>query len=63
MRCWKTCAAIAAASVEELAAVDGVGLIIAASLAEFLSADTNVAVVERLRRAGVSMEEPGAAAG
>jgi DNA ligase (NAD+) len=62
-RAFGTLAAIAAASVEELAAVDGVGGIIAASLAEFLSADTNVAVVERLRRAGVSMEEPGAAAG
>ena len=55
--------AIAAASVENLAAVDGVGLIIAASLAEFLSADTNVAVLDRLRGAGVSMDEPGAAAG
>jgi DNA ligase (NAD+) len=55
--------AIAAATVQELAAVDGVGGIIAASLAEFLAADTNVAVVERLRGAGVSMEEPGAVAG
>ena len=62
-RAFVTLAAIAAAGVEELAAVDGVGLIIAASLAEFLSADTNVAVLERLRSAGVSMEEPGAAAG
>jgi len=62
-RAFGTLEAIAAASVEELAAVDGVGGIIAASLAEFLSAETNVAVVERLRRAGVSMEEPGAAAG
>ncbi len=62
-RAFGTLEAIAAASDEELAAVDGVGGIIAASLAEFLSADTNVAVVERLRRAGVSMEEPGAAAG
>jgi DNA ligase (NAD+) len=60
-RAFGTLNAIAAASTEELAAVDGVGGIIAASLAEFLSADTNVAVVERLRRAGVSMEEPGAA--
>jgi len=60
-RAFGTLHAIAAASVEQLAAVDGVGGIIAASLAEFLSADTNVAVVERLRRAGVSMEEPGAA--
>ncbi len=62
-RAFGTLEAIAAASVEELAAVDGVGGIIAASLAEFLSADTNVAVVERLRRAGVSMAEPGAADG
>jgi DNA ligase (NAD+) len=53
--------AIEAATVEELAAVDGVGGIIAASLAEFLSADTNVAVLGRLRQAGVTMTEPGAA--
>ena len=53
--------AIEAATVEELAAVEGVGGIIAASLAEFLSADTNVAVLGRLRRAGVNTEEPGAA--
>ncbi len=46
---------------EELAAVDGVGGIIAASLAEFLSAETNVAVVARLRDAGVNTAEPGAA--
>ena len=55
--------AIEGATVEELAAVDGVGGIIAASLAEFLSADTNVAVLGRLRAAGVTMEEPGASAG
>jgi DNA ligase (NAD+) len=60
-RAFGTLDAIASASVEELAAVDGVGGIIAASLAEFLTAETNVAVIERLRRAGVSMEEPGAA--
>jgi DNA ligase (NAD+) len=62
-RAFGTLDAIAAASAEQLAAVDGVGGIIAASLAEFLAADANVAVLERLRRAGVSMEEPGAAAG
>ena len=50
--------AIAAATVEELAAVDGVGGIIAASLAEFVTADTNVAVIARLREAGVTMTEP-----
>ena len=66
-RAFRTLDAVAGAGVERLAAVDGVGGIIAASLAEFLSADTNVAVLERLRQAGVSMEEPdidgGAAAG
>ncbi len=55
--------AIAAATVEELAAVDGVGGIIAASLAEFVTADTNVAVIERLRLAGVTMSEPSGSAG
>jgi DNA ligase (NAD+) len=53
--------AVEAATTQELAAVDGVGTIIAASLGEFLSADTNVAVVARLRRAGVNTVEPGAA--
>ena len=62
-RAFGSLTAIAAASVEQLADVDGVGGIIAASLAEFLSAEANVAVLERLRRAGVSMEEPGGAAG
>ena len=33
------------------------------STATLVSAETNVAVIDRLRRAGVSMEEPGAAAG
>ena len=48
-------------AAEQLAAVDGVGGVIAASLAEFLAAETNVAVVGRLRAAGVDTEEPGAA--
>jgi DNA ligase (NAD+) len=60
-RAFGTLEAIEAATVEELAAVDGVGGVIAASLAEFVSADTNVAVIGRLRAAGVSTEEPGAA--
>ncbi len=54
--------AIAAATEEELAAIDGVGGIIAASLAEFVAADTNVAVIGRLREAGVTMTEPGSGA-
>jgi len=53
--------AILAASVEELAAVDGVGGVIAASVAEFLAQPTNEGVVGRLKAAGVNTEEPGAA--
>ena len=60
-RAFGTLDAIEASSVEALAAVNGVGGVIAASLAEFLHADTNVAVIGRLRAAGVSTEEPGAA--
>jgi DNA ligase (NAD+) len=55
--------ALMAATEPELAAVDGVGAVIAASVAEFLSAPTNQTVVERLRAAGVAAEEPGAVAG
>ncbi len=53
--------AILAASVEELAAVDGVGGVIAASVAEFLAQPTNEGVVARLKAAGVNTAEPGAA--
>jgi DNA ligase (NAD+) len=53
--------AILAASVAELAAVEGVGGVIAASVAEFLGQPTNEGVVVRLREAGVNTEEPGAA--
>jgi len=53
--------AIEAAGAEQLSAVDGVGGVIAASLAEFLAAETNASVIGRLRAAGVSTEEPGAA--
>ena len=53
--------AIEGAAVEQLSAVDGVGGVIAASLAEFLAAEINASVVGRLRAAGVSTEEPGAA--
>ncbi len=60
-RAFGTLEAIEDATVEQLAAVDGVGGVIAASLDEFLSAETNVAVVGRLRTAGVNTEEPGAA--
>jgi DNA ligase (NAD+) len=60
-RAFGTLHAVEAAAVEELAAVDGVGGIIGASLAEFLSAEGNVAVIGRLRAAGLTMVETGAA--
>ena len=53
--------AILAASADDLAAVEGVGGVIAASVAEFLGQPTNEGVVARLREAGVTTEEPGAA--
>ncbi len=42
---------------EDIAAIDGVGPKIAASVHEFFSVRKNVAVVERLREAGVVLEE------
>jgi DNA ligase (NAD+) len=60
-RAFGSLTAIEGAAVEQLSAVDGVGGVIAASLAEFLGAETNASVVGRLRAAGVTMEEPGAA--
>ena len=50
-------AALAAATEEDIAAVDGVGPKIAASVRGFFSIEKNVAVVERLREAGVVLEE------
>jgi DNA ligase (NAD+) len=51
-----------AASVEELAAVDGIGTIIAESVVEFLGSATNAAVLDKLTAAGLALTEPGAAA-
>ena len=52
--------AIVAAEEAELAQVEGVGGVIAASVAEFLT--QNEPVLERLRNAGVNAEEPGTGA-
>ena len=49
--------ALMTAAPEDIAAVDGVGPKIAASVHEFFSVKKNVAVVERLREAGVVLEE------
>ncbi len=51
--------AIMAADEERLAAVDGVGPVIAASVVRWLASDVNRSVVERLRSAGLTLDEPG----
>ena len=51
---------IIAASADELAAVEGVGPIIGASVQRFFAMDTNRKVVERLRAAGLNFEGPDA---
>jgi DNA ligase (NAD+) len=47
--------ALLAADAEALAAAEGVGPVVAESVREFLDADTNVALLERLRAAGLTM--------
>ena len=55
--------AIMAATEETLAAVDGVGPVIGASVKRWFDSEPNRAVVERLRSAGLTLEEPGGAIG
>jgi DNA ligase (NAD+) len=50
---------IASASAEELAAVDGVGPTIAASVADWFRVDWHAAIVDKWRAAGVRMAEEG----
>ncbi|CAN5581413.1 NAD-dependent DNA ligase LigA [soil metagenome] len=50
--------AIVAASEEELAAVDGVGPTIARAVHEWFASESNRALVERLRSAGVNLTGP-----
>ncbi len=49
---------IAAASEEELAAIDGVGPTIARSVRSWFDDETNQVLIEKLRAAGVTMEGP-----
>jgi DNA ligase (NAD+) len=49
--------AIAAAPAEEIAAVDGVGQVIAAAVREFFDREETRALLEKLRRAGVRLSE------
>lgn len=50
--------AIVAATEEEIAAVEGVGQVIAASVVRFFSLERNREVIERLRAAGVNFQGP-----
>lgn len=49
--------ALAAASEEDIAACEGIGPKIAASVREFLSVPENLEVLQRLREAGLTLEE------
>lgn len=49
--------ALAAASEEDIAACEGIGPKIAASVREFLSVPENLEVLQRLREAGLALEE------
>jgi DNA ligase (NAD+) len=53
---------IAAASVDELVAVDGIGPILAESIQQFFARERNLEVIEKLRAAGVNFEGPVASA-
>jgi DNA ligase (NAD+) len=55
--------ALRSATPEALAAVEGVGPVIADSVAEFLANPTNGEVLDRLVTAGLTTEQPGASAG
>lgn len=54
--------AIVARSVEELAAVEGVGEVIATTIVSWFGQDANRGYIDRLRTAGVNFGDPGAAA-
>jgi DNA ligase (NAD+) len=54
--------AIESASVEELAAVEGIGPTIAQSVHEFFQSERNRAVIAKLRAAGLNLEGPAAPA-
>jgi len=50
-----------AATEEELASVEGIGGVIAASLVRYFASDSNRAMIERLRSGGVRFADPGGA--
>jgi DNA ligase (NAD+) len=61
-RAYGTLDAISRVPVEELAAVEGIGPVIAESVVDFLTSAGNRTVLDKLRTAGLRLEEPGGAA-
>jgi len=53
---------IAAASVEELVAVEGIGPVLAESIQQFFARERNLEVLDKLRKAGVNFEGPAVSA-
>ena len=62
-RAFGTLEALLEAEVEALAAVEGIGPVIADSAAEFLGSPANRVVIDKLRAAGLALTEPSAAPG
>jgi DNA ligase (NAD+) len=60
-RAYGTLDAIIGVPVDELAAVEGIGSVIAESVVDFLTSPGNRVVLDKLRRAGLALEEPGGA--
>ena len=59
-RAYGTLDALMGVPVEELASVEGIGPVIADSVAEFLASPANLHVIGKLRAAGLGLSEPGA---
>jgi DNA ligase (NAD+) len=55
--------AVAAASADDLVAVDGIGPVIAESICRFFETERNRVVIDKLRAAGVTFEAPTTGAG
>jgi DNA ligase (NAD+) len=55
-RCFRTMERLQAATAEELEAVEGMGPKMARSVADFFSREENRALLERLRKEGLTME-------
>ena len=62
-RAYPTLDEVLSTGAEALAAVEGIGAVIADSVAEFFTSPSNMEVVDKLRRAGLALSEPVPASG